>query len=128
MTHRIRLVGNRVGNHAVAVAVSLFVTACGGGSGGGSTDTSGNVGTASISWTPPTTNTDGTALSDLAGYNIYHGTVSGSYPDKVAVSNAGLSSYLIQNLASGTHYFVIRAYDFFGNESADSNVASKTIQ
>lgn len=128
MIHRIRLMGSRAGSHAVAVAVSLLVTACGGGSGGGSSGTSGNVGTASISWTPPTTNTDGTALSDLAGYNIYYGTVSGSYPNKVVVNNPGLSSHLIENLASGTYFFVIRAYDFFGNESVNSNVASKTIQ
>lgn len=111
----------------MAVVFSLLITACGGGSGGGS-GAPGNVGTASLSWVPPTTNTDGTALSDLAGYNIYHGMVSGFYPNKVVVNNPGLSSYLVQSLASGTHFFIVRAYDYSGNESADSNVASKTIQ
>jgi len=34
---------------------------------------------ATVSWIPPTTNTDGTALTDLAGYKVYYGTVSWSY-------------------------------------------------
>ena len=127
MTHRIRISRSRTGSLATVIMFTLFVTACGGGSGGEANDT-GNVGTASLSWTPPTTNTDGTTLLDLAGYNIYYGMVNGSYPNKVVVNTFGVSSYLIENLASGTHFFVIRAYDNSGNESADSNVASKTVQ
>lgn len=125
MTRRISR--SRAGSHAMVVIMfALFVTACGGGSEGETNDT-GNVGTAILSWTPPTTNTDGTELLDLAGYNIYYGMVNGSYPNKIVVTDA-VSSYFIGNLASGTHFFVVRAYDFSGNESADSNVASKTVQ
>lgn len=128
MSHRIRIGESRDGSLAMALVATLLVSACGGGGSGGGEDTTGNVGTASLSWTPPTTNADGTALSDLAGYNIYYGMVSGSYPNKVVVNTPGVSSYLVENLASGTHYFIVRAYDFSGNESVDSNVASKTIQ
>ena len=33
------------------------------------------LGSMSLSWTPPTQNTDGSALTDLAGYKLYYGTV-----------------------------------------------------
>ncbi|MDE2050811.1 MAG: putative Ig domain-containing protein, partial [Gammaproteobacteria bacterium] len=35
---------------------------------------SGSTGTAAVSWTAPTTNSDGSALTDLAGYHVYYGT------------------------------------------------------
>ena len=28
-----------------------------------------------LSWDPPTTNADGTPLTDLAGYKVYYGTI-----------------------------------------------------
>jgi hypothetical protein len=31
-------------------------------------------GQATLSWDPPTTNVDGTPLTDLAGYKVYYGT------------------------------------------------------
>ncbi len=83
-------------------------------------------GTASLSWTPPTTNEDGTNLDDLAGYKIYYGTTQGSYPNVISVNN-GVASHIVENLAPNTYYFVITAYDFSGNESPESNVATKTI-
>ena len=47
-----------------------------------------------IDWTPPTTKTDGTALTDLAGYRFYIGTESGAYETTLVVDNPGLSSNL----------------------------------
>ncbi len=84
-------------------------------------------GVATISWTPPLTNIDGSTLTDLAGYKIRHGTSAGSYPNVINIANPGISSYVVNNLARGVHYFVVTAYDTSGNESAYSNVASKTI-
>ncbi len=84
-------------------------------------------GSATISWVPPTTNEDGSTLSNLAGYKIYYGTAVGNYPNAIDVNNPGLSSYVVGNLASNTYYFVVTAYDSLGTESAYSNVASKTI-
>ena len=34
-----------------------------------------------LTWDPPTTNTDGTTLADLAGYKIYYGQSSGNYTE-----------------------------------------------
>ena len=43
------------------------------------------------------------------------------------VTNPGLTSYVIENLANGTWYFVMTAVDGAGLESARTNPVSKTI-
>jgi hypothetical protein len=83
--------------------------------------------TAIVNWTPPLYNTDGTTLTDLAGYNIHYGTSSTSLTQTVKVANAGLTSYTLTNLTSGTWYFGVSSYDSTGVESAVSNAASITI-
>lgn len=87
-----------------------------------------STGSATISWLPPTENTDGSALTDLAGYHIYYGTSATALTQTVTITNPGLTAYVIENLAAATWYFVVRAYTADGTESASSNVASKTIQ
>ena len=84
-------------------------------------------GTADVSWTPPTTNTDGSTLTNLAGYNIYYGTSPNALNQQVQVSNVGVTNYVISGLTSGTWYFAVTAYTSTGTESSLSNVASKTI-
>jgi Putative Ig domain len=85
-------------------------------------------GTVTLTWMPPTENTDGSVLTDLAGYVVYWGTVSGSYPNSVTLSNPGLTSYVVDNLLSGTtYYFATTAYNNDGMESTFSNEASKAI-
>jgi hypothetical protein len=86
------------------------------------------TGSASLSWTPPTRNTDGTTLTNLAGYKISYGTSSTSLSKTVTIANAGISSYVVDGLTSGTWYFSIKAYTSVGTESAASPVASKAIQ
>ena len=87
------------------------------------------VGTASVtlSWTPPTQNTDGSALTNLAGYKVYWGTVQGTYPNSVTINNPGISAYVVTNLGANTYYFVTTSINSTGVESAYSNVASKTL-
>jgi hypothetical protein len=86
------------------------------------------TGAATLSWLPPTTNTDGTPLTNLAGYKIYWGTQQGNYPSSATLNDPGLTSYVVQNLVPGTYFFVATAVNAAGSESAFSNVASKTIQ
>jgi hypothetical protein len=86
------------------------------------------TGSATLSWTPPTQNTDGSPLTNLAGYRIYWGTQQGSYPNSVTLNNAGLTSYVVESLAPGTWFFVATAVNTVGAESPFSGVASKTIQ
>jgi hypothetical protein len=83
-------------------------------------------GLATLSWDPPTTNADGTPLTDLAGYKVYYGTVSGSYSQNINVGN--ITTYTVADLNNGTYYFAVTAYNTSGNESEYSNEVSKTIQ
>ncbi|MGC8518708.1 MAG: putative Ig domain-containing protein [Steroidobacteraceae bacterium] len=84
-------------------------------------------GTADVSWTAPTTNTDGSTLTDLAGYNIHYGTSPNALNQEVQVNTIGVTNYVIGGLTSGTWYFAVTAYTTTGTESSLSNVASKTI-
>jgi hypothetical protein len=85
-------------------------------------------GSVTLSWTPPTTNEDGSALSDLAGYRVYWGTTQGVYPNSAPIDNPGTATYVLDNLTPNKYYFVATAIDTSGNESTFSAVATKTIQ
>ena len=61
-------------------------------------------GSATITWTPPTQNTDGSSLTNLAGYRLYYGTNSASLTQTVQIANAGASSYVVENLSPATWY------------------------
>ena len=84
-------------------------------------------GTALLSWTPPTQNTDGSSLIDLAGYKIRYGTSPGNYSDTITLNNLGLSSYLVENLTSADWYFVMTSFNSSDIESSYSIEVSKTI-
>ena len=86
------------------------------------------TGSATLSWAAPTQNTDGTPLTDLAGFKIYWGPAAGNYPNSVTLNNPGLSTYVVGNLASGTYFFTASALNSAGVESSLSSPASKTIQ
>jgi hypothetical protein len=85
-------------------------------------------GSATLSWTPPSENTDGSTLSNLAGFRIQYGTSAAALTQTVQISNPGVVTYVVTGLNAGNWYFSIRAYNSSGAESANSNVVSKTIQ
>lgn len=85
------------------------------------------VGSATLSWVPPTANTDGSALNDLAGYKIHWGDRSGSYSHSTTIMNPGISTYVVENLTTGTYYFAVTALNSSSMESTFSNEASMTI-
>ena len=80
-----------------------------------------------VSWSAPTANTNGSALTDLAGYRVYYGTSPGSLSQSVDVPTAGAIDYVVQGLKTGTWYFAVTAYTNTGLESTRSSVVSKTI-
>ena len=98
-----------------------------GGGGGTTPPPTGATGTATVHWQPPTANTNGSAISNLAGYTVYYGTSQSNYTT-VKVANPGLTSYTIGNLSAGTYYFTVTAYNTAGMASAYGPVASKTIR
>jgi hypothetical protein len=85
------------------------------------------AGTATLVWTPPTQNTDGTTLTDLAGYRVYHGTSATNLSEVIDSPGASVTSYRFDQLISGTHYFAITAYNMAGIQSAQSAIGSKAI-
>ena len=83
-------------------------------------------GSASLSWTPPTQNTDNTTAT-LIGYRVYWGTSPGVYTQQVSINNPGTASYIVDQLTPATWYFVVTAVSAAG-ESAFSNMAQKVVQ
>jgi Fibronectin type III domain len=82
---------------------------------------------ATLSWDAPTTNTNGTALTNLAGYRIYYGSSPKELSQSVTINTTGTQTYVIDDLAPGTWYFAVMALTSAGAESALSNVVDKTI-
>jgi hypothetical protein len=86
-----------------------------------------STGTATLDWTPPTQNSDGSVLTNLAGYTVYYGTSPGNLTQSVKVSNPGLTAYTLSNLQAGTWYFAVTSYSSAGVESTRSGVISAKI-
>jgi len=89
------------------------------------------AGEAELTWTAPTQNTDGTPLTDLAGFKIYLGTTQGGpYPVSVDIPDPLATTFTVPNLTEGTtYYFVSTAYNSAATvqESDFSNEATKLI-
>lgn len=84
-------------------------------------------GSVTLSWQAPTMNTDGTALTDLAGYKIYYGVTEGNYTQEVQIDNPGLTTYVVENLSPDTWYFVATSFNTDNIESDFSGVAEVTV-
>lgn len=85
------------------------------------------TGSATLSWTPPTQNTNGSALSDLAGYEVRYGRSAEELDQVVTLDNPSIDRYVLENLSSGTWYFAVVAVNTSGSSSQLSNTASKTF-
>lgn len=81
-----------------------------------------------IAWTPPTENTNGSALTNLAGYHLYYGTTQSNLSKVVEITNPGLASYVLSDLSSGTWYFALTSINTAGVESARSTVISTVVE
>lgn len=81
-----------------------------------------------LSWTPPTQNTDGTPYTDPDGYNIYYGQNDGGpYPQSDRIADSAAASHVVGSLPSGEWYFVATAQNQLGVESEFSGQAMKTV-
>ena len=91
---------------------------------GGTTDKS-----VTLSWNPPTQNSDGSSLSNLAGYTLHYGTSSEDYSGSIEITNPTATSYLVSdsNFPPGTYYFAISAYNAQQVSSSLSGEVSITI-
>jgi hypothetical protein len=88
---------------------------------------SAGTGAATLAWTAPSENIDGTPLTDLAGYVIAYGTSSDALTQSVVLENPSIDRYVVENLSPGTYYFAVRAVSASGAESELSARVTKTI-
>ncbi len=94
----------------------------------------GDAGVLDASWTAPTTNADGSPLTDLASYRVYYGTSSSPCPGtsfvQVASSTPSPSpnqtvTLRLTGLATGTLYYAsVTAVETSGAESTCSTLAN----
>jgi hypothetical protein len=85
-------------------------------------------GMATVTWTPPTENTDNTPLTDLAGFKIYYGTDQSQLTQSIVIDDPAASSWEVSNLSGNTtYYFAVTAFNSNGVESELSSIASKTF-
>ncbi len=85
-------------------------------------------GSVTLDWVAPTANTDGTALTNLAGYWLYYGTSANAMTKTVMIANPGILTYVLSNLSPGTWYFALTAYTTANVQSDQSAVASGSIE
>lgn len=85
------------------------------------------VGRATLSWAAPAERTDGSLLTNLAGFRIYYGTAPFDLRYSVEIRDPGANSWVIEDLTQGTWYFAATAFDTSGVESVRTNPVSKSI-
>lgn len=85
-------------------------------------------GSAKLSWIPPTSNSDGSKLTRLAGFKIYYGTSPQYLQRTIDIKDPTVTEYTIKNLPPYTYYFVITVYTADGTESSRSNIVTKTVK
>ncbi len=113
--------GHRLLYATAALILLLTLVGCGGGGAGGGGGNGGLIGASvSLTWDATTTNTDGSPITDLAGYKVYYGTSAGSYSTSVDVGNV-TSAYVVELTSGTTYYFAVTSYGSSGSESAYSN-------
>ena len=66
-----------------------------------------------LSWSPPTQNSDGTSLTNLAGYTLHYGTASQDYTGRIEITSPTQTSYVVSTstFPPGKYYFSISAYN-----------------
>lgn len=86
-----------------------------------------STGSVTISWLPPTENVNGSTLTNLAGYHIYYGTSQTSLTHVVNITNPGLATYVLSDLAAATWYFALTSVNSNGVESPRTAVMSHVV-
>ena len=85
------------------------------------------TGKATLSWSVPTQNDDGSPLTDLAGYRIHYGTTAADLVQRVEISNPATTSAEIPDLSPGSWYFAMTTLSAAGVESRQTGMVSTTL-
>jgi Putative Ig domain len=87
----------------------------------------GGAAVATITWATPPVVANVAAGLQVAGYHIYYGTSPTSLTHETKVADPTLTSYVINNLASGMWYFAVAAYDADDVESPHSSTIAAML-
>ena len=86
------------------------------------------VSSVTVTWNKPIVYSDGTPLTDLAGYKVFYGSASRQYVYNISISGASMTSAVLEGLASGTTwYFSVKSVTSSGVESDFTPEVSKTL-
>ena len=80
-----------------------------------------------LTWTAPTQNEDGSALTDLAGFKIFYGTSSRNYTNEIRIDNPSITTYVVENLTPDTYYFAAKAFNSADEDSQYSGELVRTV-
>jgi hypothetical protein len=80
-----------------------------------------------VTWSPPTRNSDGTPLKDLTGYTLLYGTAPDTYSSAISIDDATATRYVVSGLPPGTYYFAVSAKNSAGRHSVLSAEASGKV-
>lgn len=105
---------------------STFTLTCTSGSSNVIEQLSVRIGNTQLAWTPPTSNVDGTVLTDLAGFRIYWGTQPGNYTDNAEVGPF-VTQYDLSGLQTDAYWVAMTAFNIDGTESAYSNEVERLV-
>lgn len=109
---------------AGCIALSAAIVLCLGAS------TTAAAGSATLTWTAPTENENGTALTDLSGFRVLYGLSPSALTQSAELTNPGLRSYVVEGLPAGKWYFAMTALAGSGptaRESQQTNVVNKDV-
>ncbi len=114
---------------SLSLLAVLFLVNCGGGGGGvgggGEVVSAPALAAVNLSWDTPSSADTGAPMPGLAGYHVYYGTSPGQYSNVMNVGN--VTTYTL-NLAPGTYFFTITAYDSTGEETEFADEVTKSVQ
>jgi len=85
-------------------------------------------GAVTLSWLPPTSNVDGSTLTNLAGYQIRYGRSQTNMSQSLKISNPGIARYMVEGLSPGQWFLAVRAYTSGGIESDLSQIVLATVK
>jgi hypothetical protein len=83
---------------------------------------------ASLSWARPAENTDGSQLTNLAGYVVRYGTSSTALNTQISVPSANATAVEVTNLTPGNWHFQVAAINTLKVQGQFSTIVDKTIQ
>ena len=95
----------------------------------GANGKNGKTGVMKLSWSAPTTRTDGEplSLSEIDGYRLYYGKQKGTYVQIADIKDGTAQSATVTGLPVGTFYVAMTTYDANGIESDYSAAIRKRV-